>query len=104
MKDGGTLTISDLMAGTRIYYSGDMANEEGYGTISRTWRDSGGDHVEIAFDDGRKTRIQPFQFSREYLGHGGTRFVTEAAYKKYRAEQTELFFSRMREIKAAKAN
>lgn len=80
----------DLKKGTRIYYNGDMANEEGLGTIVEQKTDKWGTHVNIKMDDGRDIKgLSIVMFSDEYLGHGGTRFVTEEAYKKFRQAAIE---------------
>ncbi len=73
-----------LTKGTRIFYGGDMANDEGFGTITDQLTDKFGDFLTIKMDDGREFRsLTPALFSEEYLGHGGTRWVTEEAYKKF---------------------
>lgn len=78
-----------LEKGTRIYYTGDMANNEDFGTIVKVENHSRwGVSVDIKLDDGRDIRrLSPLAFSPEYLGHGGTRFVTVAAYNAYRRAQ-----------------
>ncbi len=81
----------ELYTGTRIYYGGDMANLEGFGTITAIEKNRWGVQIKIAMDDGRKINIPPCLFSPEYLGHGGTRFVTEAAYNDYRQKQFASF-------------
>ena len=79
-----------LKKGVRIYYNGDMANDEGLGTITKQVTDKWGTHVNIKMDDGREINgLSTIMFSDEYLGHGGTRFVTEEAYKKYRQAMIE---------------
>lgn len=78
--------MKTLPAGTRIYYGGDMANDEGFGTIKRAYRDRWGEFYDIDFEDGREMKaLATVMFSEEYKGHGGTRFVTLEAYKAYRA-------------------
>ena len=73
---------------TRIYYTGDMANDEGTGTITRRYQDKWGDHLDIQMDDGREIKsLSVVSFSEEYLGHGGTRFVTLQAYNNFRRAQ-----------------
>jgi len=80
----------NLRPGTRIYYGGDMANDEGFGTITSQQTDKFGDFLTIKMDDGREFRsLSPALFSEEYLGHGGTRWVTEEAFKKFRDESIE---------------
>jgi hypothetical protein len=80
-----------LYTGTRIYYGGDMANQSDFGTITAIQKDRWGVHVSIILDDGRQTVISSCMFSPKYLGHGGTRFVTEQAYMDYREEQMAVF-------------
>jgi hypothetical protein len=79
----------ELTKGTRIYYGGDMANDEGFGEIVEEVAPDRfySDLVKIKMDDGREMTINKCMFSKEYKGHGGTRFVTKEAYDLYRAEQ-----------------
>lgn len=78
----------DLKKGTRIYYGGDMANDEGFGVIKERATDQFGTWVDVEMDDGRDFNKLPITiFSDEYLGHGGTRFVTEKAYRAFRQAQ-----------------
>ncbi len=93
-----TMKKEDLKKGTRIYYNGDMANDEGFGTITSQQTDKFGDFLTIKMDDGREFRsLSPALFSEEYLGHGGTRWVTEEAWKRFRNKSFERF------MKSAKA-
>ena len=87
----------NLKKGTEIYYSGDMANKGGFGVVTKRYWDKYGNHVDIKMDDGREFKqIYVSAFSREYLGHGGTRFVTKEAYLKQREEQAKkLHYSMM---------
>lgn len=84
----------DLQAGTKIYYGGDMANAESHGIITRRYTDKWGTFVDVKLyeprhdgDDGIVRALPLCSFSEEYKGHGGTRWVTEEAYQKYRAER-----------------
>ena len=71
-----------LEKGTKIYYSGDMANCEGFGVITKTYNDKYGDFVDIKMDDGgEKNRLYKMAFSEKYSGNGSTRFVTKKAYE-----------------------
>ena len=45
-----------LQPGTRIYYTGDMANSEDHGVITKRYNDRWGDFVDITLDDGREFR------------------------------------------------
>ncbi len=81
----------ELTKGTRVFYHGDMANEAGHATITEIIKGKFGTQYLLHFDDGREFCICPSSFSPEYLGHGGTRFVTEATYNKWRNEQIARF-------------
>jgi len=84
-----------LKEGTRIYYTGDMANEEGFGVITSQQQDKFGVFVNLKMDDGREfNQLTPANFSDKYLGHCGSRFVTEEAYHEYH----QLAMERLREI------
>lgn len=85
-----------LEIGIRIYYGGDMANDEGVGTITEMKTDRWGSHVEITMDDGREIKVDEIAFSSEYLGHGGTRFVTVEAYNNFRRASYEKFTGTVR--------
>ncbi len=78
-----------LAKGTRIYYTGDMANLDGFGEITEEL--PAGKYapaqVKIKMDDGREFTTFKMGFSEEYKGHCGTRFVTEWAYRKFRHNQ-----------------
>lgn len=79
------MKLTDLPKETRIYYGGDMANPSGFGTIAGAISDKWGQFITIKMDDGRVINKLPIcAFSAEYLGHGGTRFVTLDAYNAYR--------------------
>lgn len=77
-----------LKKGTRIYYTGDMANEEGFGVITHQSHGMYGSFVTLKMDDSRVFEsLSVTQFSDVYEGHCGTRFVTEEAYKLFRKAQ-----------------
>ena len=69
---------------TRIYYTGDMANDEGTGTIIEVKNTKWGIDIIIKMDDGRDITVSPCNFSDKYKGNGSTRFVTLEAYNTYR--------------------
>jgi len=83
--------MENLETGTKIYYTGDMANREGFGTITKV----GGDRFvsrwyDITMDDGRVFPSLPHtSFSAKFSGGGLTRFVTKQAYQNWRNEQIE---------------
>lgn len=90
----------DLEKGTRIYYNGDMANDEGHGVVTGQGADDFGTWVNVKMDDGRKfDKLSVVIFSDKYLGHGGTRFVTEEAYNLFRQEAADRV---MEELKKGK--
>lgn len=95
-----------LTKGTRIYYNGDMANPDGFGTITEEIPQSRfmDEQVKITMDDGREMTIAKSYFSKEYKGHGGTRFVTKAAYDAYMEERrkaTEIIYAQILAKRAA---
>lgn len=53
---GPKVQWAQLTEGTRIYYTGDMANQSGLGTITKAWFDAkwGYHLVDIAMDDERE--------------------------------------------------
>jgi len=64
-----------LTAGTKIYYTGDMANRDGFGTISTVIEDRFGTFYNIVMNDGRVFRsIMHCQFGTR----PGDRFWTKA--------------------------
>jgi|LULS01.1.fsa_nt_gb hypothetical protein len=80
--------MQELHIGTEIFYNGDQSNREGFGKIVSVGRDSFCSRwYDIELDDGRKiSQLSHVCFSPEYSGGGLTRFVTKAAYDKWRAE------------------
>lgn len=81
----------ELKVGTRVFNNGDMANCEHFGIITEITTGRFGTQVEITPDAGsdrtKPYRVSPEMFSEKFLGHGGTRFVTEAAYQEWRNER-----------------
>ncbi len=82
-----------LEIGTRIWNNGDMANASHFGTVTGMR----GDHYEITADNGDEIgRGKPYYIpacmvSPEFKGHGGTRIVTEAAYRAFYESQRAAF-------------
>ena len=79
------------MLGTQIYYTGDMANPEGFFTVVKVnpadkW---GGESYDLMEQDCEREfrRVYAYQIDTEYTGPSGTRFVTYAAWMKYRADK-----------------
>ena len=90
------MTLSDLPVGTEIYYHGDMANRDGFGKIVKhTAGQWVSPSVTIDMEDGRHINLLPVCiFSEKYLGHGGTRFVTRAAYNRWYTERMAAYAAR----------
>lgn len=81
---------------TRIYYTGDQANPDGFGTIAKSYSNRWGDFYDIAMDDGRKINgLHTCAFSETYAGNGSTRFVTKDAYHAYHNEMTRQFTEKL---------
>ena len=79
-----------LEVGTRIYNHGDMANASHFGTVTEVRTDKWGTNYTIAPDPDGDYPHGPYTIpaalvSPAFLGHGGTRIVTEAAFQEYRA-------------------
>ncbi len=94
------LTLKDLPKGTRIYYGGDMANLDGFGTITKNYSDKWGYFLHIKMDDGRDfPSIRVSNFSDHYEGNGLTKFVTEQAYHDWRKESLERYQQEIKRLK-----
>jgi hypothetical protein len=52
---GPKVAWSQISEGVRLYYTGDMANHSGFGTVSKAWFDPkwGYHNIEVTMDDGR---------------------------------------------------
>ena len=78
--------------GQRIYYTGDRANADGFGTITEQHpSDRWADQVTIIMDDGREIRIPTMAIKTQYSGGYSTRFVTAEAYTEYRTAQFKAY-------------
>jgi hypothetical protein len=73
----------------RIYYTGDMANQEGFGMIVERKESD----LRIKWDDAERSDswVSEYCFSETYSGNGSTRFVTAKAYHVWRKTQLEKF-------------
>ena len=65
--------------GARIYYTGDMANQDGWGTITEGTRIVH-DQYHVTMDDGREFWLSQYAIGDVYKGHCDPRFVTKAAH------------------------
>ncbi len=83
--------MDELTQGTRIYYSGDMANIEGFGHIRKVLLSKWGTNYNILMEDGREKNVSHSAFGPEYSGHCNPRFVTETAYNEYKQKQIKKF-------------
>ena len=71
--------------GTKIYYRGDIANEEGFGKITELISNKWGEYFSTRLEDGREQKSVPlFMMSDFDTGNGSTRFCTLTAYQKRR--------------------
>ena len=75
-----------LTIGTRVYYTGDIANDDGFGVVTEIMPATkyGPEVAVMHLDDGRELSTYAMSIEAIYNGHCGTKFVTEAAYKVYR--------------------
>lgn len=71
-----------MNANDRIYYTGDRCNESGWFTVGAV---RNGQLVLSECDGDRSMTVYAQQIGDVYKGHCDPRFVTEAAYKAYRA-------------------
>lgn len=81
-------SIDDLPVGTRIYYTGDVANLPWWGTVVS--------HAEVGLriesnDLEHAAHVQHFNIGTLYEGHCNPRFVTEQAYKEWRERKIAAF-------------
>ena len=101
-----TAKAPDLAIGTRIYYTGDMANASGFGEVTdkKPADRYAPDQLQITMEDDRSFWIYSMSVSDHYNGTCATRFVTEAAYLAYREERMAAMqeeYRRMMERRAA---
>ena len=67
--------------GTKIYYTGDMANYDGFFTVTGYWQDFAYNLKEI---DGDRDFPAVQHIADQYSGNCSDRFVTAAARDQYR--------------------
>lgn len=70
----------------RIYYTGDVANQPGWFRVVSEAPEFGSVRVEEE-DGDRRFVLHLFEIGDRYEGHHNPRFVTEAAYRAYRASR-----------------
>ena len=74
------IEMDNLKEGTEIYYTGDMANIDGFGVISEERPGEWGRRDHIKMEDGRAFWLGPESFSPG----PGRRFMTKAEWKAHR--------------------
>lgn len=82
----------DLAVGDRVFNGGDVRNHEHFGTITAEKKGNYGHDFQITPDEDSGDDCEPYWIAAYtvqdiYKGHGGTRIVTEAAYKVWREER-----------------
>lgn len=73
--------------GQKIYYRGDMANQPGWFEIASYDKKWGTYDLKEIDGDRQIKSFYECGISDVDKGHGGTRFVTEQAYKTFREQQ-----------------
>lgn len=87
------MNANELSVGTKIYYTGDMANASGNFEVTSIETNRWGTQVTLKELDGKYSHNRLFrgiglnQIDNKYKGHCGTRFVTQAARYIFRAMQ-----------------
>lgn len=86
------VTRNEVTIGTRIYYTGDMANESDWGTVAAFTEGARGLAVDVLYDSGQLYKGLPVRMiGHKYQGHCDPRHVTETAFKTWRdARRAEL--------------
>ena len=78
------------ITGQRIYYTGDMANRSGWGTVTHVRPCSYYQlNYTLEMHDGRIFNITPFEITDTY--NDSFRFITKEAYNEYRAAASEQY-------------
>ena len=90
------MTYDNMTRGTRFYYTGDMANIDGEGSISRVINSpKWGMSYDLVFDDGRLFRgVSPLSFEPG----PGRRFWPLTEWKAHRAERLAEAQARYRKV------
>jgi len=78
--------MTKLTVGTEVYYTGDMANSDGFGIIAKIIPGNkyDPDMTVVHLEDGRDLTPYMMGIADTYEGHGGVRFVTKEAYDTWR--------------------
>ena len=74
--------FGELNTGTRIYYTGDVANHSWWGSVESEDQHN----VFIRVDDGQLVSVFQQSIGNLYQGHCDPRFVTEEAFKEYQQQ------------------
>ena len=76
----------EITIGTRIFYTGDIANNEDWGTVSRRLSDG---VIALKMDEDKEEwLIEEAQIGDVYEGHCDPRFVTLRAYDDFLASRS----------------
>ena len=88
---------SALPIGTRLWNNGDMTNPEHWAKIVSVKIIGGTVHYELESElDGHRYWIPAYIISDRFLGHSGTRIVTEESYRAWRTERIKSFVERIK--------
>lgn len=91
-----TTKTEALLAGTRIYYTGDMANASGIGQVDKI----DGNYCDMHLDDGRAFRLVPIC---AFQPSPGRRFMTLAEHKAQHEAGIAQMKARIVEMQVARA-
>ena len=84
----------EIKIGQKIYYRGDMSNQEGIGEVTEIKITKWGETFSTKLEDGRvQNNIPCLMLDNVDTGNGHTRFCTLEAYEKRRAEKIKRFLS-----------
>lgn len=89
-----------VAVGTKVYYTGDVANHEGWFTVTKSEYGKGVTVEEIPgeLSFNRNFQLMPVEISHTYDGTGRYRFVTKVAYDRWRQERIEAMKAQMEAV------
>ncbi len=85
------MTTTRVRVGERIYYTGDQANQDGFGKVVKLDEGGWGESALVVLDDGRAWWVEPNTIGRTYDGTCYPRFVTVAAFETWRKARIDSF-------------
>jgi len=89
--------MKELKLNDEVYYTGDMANNDGFGIITNIVSDKWGTKITIKLDDDRIFTTSVSSFG-EYKGTCNPRFTTKESYDNFRNNQMEILHKRLVEM------